>query len=240
MRKTFPPAVLPRAAQLDPANVLPEWIEKQHVIEWEKNLKVVLKEAMEIENSPFPDLQASLENLKSPDQPVVAIERHFTKLFSLICDLHRVDALPALVFNYDRFECEQCVRNILLELETAEGDFKEKDQAWQQRVRRFEQWTKQKDSGRAPNRSKAIEENLSKLELAREEASAEVSVWESFDPEAPLDQLSFADTTRMQQTDFDDMVRSLSKDKVPSWLIDALRRGLGVHHAGMNRRYRQM
>lgn len=36
------------------------------------------------------------------------------------------------------------------------------------------------------------------------------------------------------------MVHSLSNDKVASWLVDALRRGLGVHHAGMNRRYRQM
>ncbi|KAL3608254.1 hypothetical protein FPOAC2_03248 [Fusarium poae] len=251
MRKTFPSTLLPETAKLDPVNVLPEWIEKQHVIEWEKDLKVVLRGVMKMENSPFTDLQESLANLESPDQPVVAVERHFKKLFPLVCDLHRLDSLPALVFNYDRSECEECVKHMLFELETAESKFRETDQAWQQKVQKFEDWKKQNDSDRDPNRSKVVErlfpnrpkdadDNISKLDLVREEASEEISRWESFDPEAPLDQFSFADTTRMQQRDFDDLVCSLSSSKVPSWFIDALRRGLGVHHAGMNRRYRQI
>ncbi|GKU07018.1 dead deah box helicase [Fusarium langsethiae] len=240
MRKTFPATLLPEIAKLYPTNVLPEWIEKQHVIEWEKDLKAVLRRAMKMENSPFPDLQESLKKMKSPDRPV-ALERHFKKLFPLVCDLHKLDALPALVFNYDRSECKQCVKHVLLEFTTAERNFKEKDQAWRQRVQSFDQWKKQKDSSRVPNRPKAIEDdNISKLDLAREEASEEVSRWESFNPEAPLDQFSLADVTSMQQSDFDGMVRSLNRGKVASWLIDALRRGLGVHHAGMNRRYRQI
>ncbi|RGP64985.1 dead deah box helicase [Fusarium longipes] len=179
MRKTFPCQLLPETAQLDPNNVLPEWLEKHHVVEWEKRLKLVLKGAMEMENSPFSDLQAGLENQKSSDQPIVARKRQFEKLFPLICDLHKLDALPVLVFNYDRSE-------------------------------------------------------------SREESSAKVSLWESFDLEAPLERFSFADTTKMQQADFDDTVLSLGSNKAPSWLINALCRGLGVHHAGINRRYRQM
>ncbi|QPC77480.1 hypothetical protein HYE68_008232 [Fusarium pseudograminearum] len=155
MRKTFAATLLSDTAKLDPVNVLPEWIEKHHVIEWEKDLKVVLRGAMQMENSPFPGLQESLRNLESPDQPVVTLERHFEKLFPL-------------------------------------------------------------EGIRVPRRSEALddEENLSKLDLAREEESDE--------------------------RDFDDMVSSLTKETVDSWLIDALRRGLGVHHAGMNRRYRQI
>ncbi|KAG8349264.1 hypothetical protein FVEN_g12521 [Fusarium venenatum] len=91
-----------------------------------------------------------------------------------------------------------------------------------------------------PNRSKDAGDNISKLDLVREESGEEISRWESFEPEAPLDQFSFADMTKMQQRDFDDLVYSMGRDKVESWLIDALRRGLGVHHAGMNRRYRQI
>ncbi|UZP35922.1 hypothetical protein NXS19_003738 [Fusarium pseudograminearum] len=106
MRKTFAATLLSDTAKLDPVDVLPEWIEKHHVIEWEKDLKVVLRGAMQMENSPFPDLQESLRNLESPDQPFVTLERHFEKLFPLVCDLHKLDALPALVFNYDRSQCE--------------------------------------------------------------------------------------------------------------------------------------
>ncbi|KAM0491235.1 hypothetical protein ACHAP8_010809 [Fusarium lateritium] len=251
MRKTIPETLLPETAKLDPVNVLPEWIEKQHVIGWEKDLKVVLRRVMKMENSPFPDLQESLANLESLNQPVVPLKRHFQKLFPLVCDLHRLDSLPALVFNYDRSECEQCVQHILIELQTAESKFREIDQAWRQKVQKFEQWKKQKDSDRDidrsntierffPNRSKDADDSISKLDLVREETSEDISRWESFDPEAPLDQFSFADMTKMQQHDFDDSVYSLGRDKVESWLIDALRRGLGVYHAGMNRRYRQM
>ncbi|RBR05389.1 uncharacterized protein FIESC28_11376 [Fusarium coffeatum] len=195
---------------------------------------------MEGENSSFPTLQVSLGNPRSSDEPVAAPERHFTTLFPLICELDTLGALPALVFNYDRQECEQCVQHMLSQLKAAEDDFKEKDQAWRQKVQKFEQWRKQKESGPSLDRSKTIEGNLSKLDLAREEASIETSVWESFDPNAPLDRFSFADTKKAQQSQLNDMVCSLSKDKVASWLVDALRRGLGVHHAGMNRRYRQV
>ncbi|KAM0540338.1 hypothetical protein ACHAO7_011274 [Fusarium culmorum] len=220
MRKTFAATLLSDTAKLDPVNVLPEWIEKHHVIEWEKDLKAVLRGAMQMENSPFPGLQESLRNLESPDQPVVTLERHVEKLFPLVCDLHKLDALPALVFNYDRSQCEQCVRHILLELQKAEHNFKGKDNTWRQKLQRFEQLKKQKEGIRIPRRSEALddEENLSKLDLAREEENM----------------------SRMHQRDFDDMVSSLTKETVDSWLIDALRRGLGVHHAGMNRRYRQI
>ncbi|KAH7193064.1 uncharacterized protein B0J16DRAFT_300657 [Fusarium flagelliforme] len=240
MCKIFPPDLLPELDQLDPTKVLPELISKHHVIEWEKGLKSMLKGAMEGGNSLFPTLQVSLGNLRSSNGPVVAPERHFKKLFPLIYELDTLGALPALVFNYDRHECEECVQHMLSQLTTAEDDFKEKDQTWRQKVQRFEQWKKQKESGPSLDRSKTIEGNLSKLDLAREEASIEISVWESFDPKAPLDQFSFADTKKAQQSQLNNMVRSLSKDKVASWLVDALRRGLGVHHAGMNRRYRQV
>ncbi|KAF4957474.1 hypothetical protein FSARC_11310 [Fusarium sarcochroum] len=241
MDKTFPPALLENTAQLNPAKTLPEVIEKSHVIEWERSLKSVLKRAMETCDSPLQDLQTSLDQKQA--DPNSSRSPHTIKLFALVCELHAQDALPALVFNYDRFECEQAVRHILSVLQNAENAFKETDLVWQQKIQTFEQWKKQKESGRqnqASSRSKSGDENVSKLELARDEASVDVSQWESFDPEAPLDQFSFAGTKAMQQNEFDKMVRSLSRDKVAPWLIDALRRGLGVHHAGMNRRYRQI
>ncbi|KAM0200221.1 hypothetical protein ACHAPI_002645 [Fusarium lateritium] len=198
------------------------------------------RKAMEMHNSSFRNLQASLGAEQNSEHLAITPDRHFTRLFPLVCELHAQDALPAIVFNYDRFECEQTTKHILLQLQAAEDTFKRNDEAWHQKVQAFEQWKREKESGRARVRPKVVEEGVSKLDLAREDASVEFSAWESFNPDTPLEHFSFAGTKTMQQKDFNDLVKSLSKDKVAGWLVEALRRGLGVHHAGMNRRYRQV
>ncbi|SCO58594.1 related to SKI2-antiviral protein and putative helicase [Fusarium fujikuroi] len=250
MQNTFPKDLLGNRSELDPLKVLPEVIEKSHIVEWEKSLKRKLKEAMENPESPFYDLQESLD-------PSVQNERtskishdvhsdsvdHIDRLFTLACELHSQDALPALIFNYDRSECEMAIRSILSKLNDAEKAFKGNDTTWKKKLRDFEQWQRQKGNDRGirfPKRSENGERNPSKLEIAREEGSVETSPWESFDPEAPLDHFSFADTKKMQQKDLDDLVLRLDPMKVQPWLIDALRRGLGVHHAGMNLHYRRI
>ncbi|KAM0344559.1 hypothetical protein ACHAPU_007333 [Fusarium lateritium] len=238
MSKTFPPALLKETIELGPVENLPEMIEKSHVIEWEKTLKIMLKKAMEMHDSPFQNLQVSLDTENNSENLDITPERHYMKLFPLVCELHAQDALPAIVFNYDRSQCEQAVKHILHRLQIAESEFKENDEAWQRKIRVFEQWKKEKESGRT--RVRPQEDGVSKLDSAREEASAEMSAWESFNPNTPLEEFSFAGAKTMQQKDFDDLVCSLSRDKVAGWLIDALRRGLGVHHAGMNRQYRQI
>ncbi|KAH7173100.1 hypothetical protein DER46DRAFT_644793 [Fusarium sp. MPI-SDFR-AT-0072] len=187
MKNTFLKDLLGNQSELDPLKVLPEVIEKSHIVE----------------------------------------------LFTLACELHSQDALPALVFNYDRSECEMAVRSIFSKLNDAERAFKGSDTTWKKKLRDFEQWQRQKGNNREIRffkRSESGERKPSKIDIAREEGSVETSPWESFDPEAPLDHFSFADTKTMQQKDLDDL----------PWLIDALRRGLGVHHAGMNLQYRRI
>jgi hypothetical protein len=247
MQNTFPKDLLGNQSELDPLKALPGVIEKSHIVEWEKRLKRKLKEAMENPESPFYVLQESID-------PSVQNERtskiqhsdpvdHIGRLFTLACELHAQDALPALVFNYDRSECERAVRSIFAKLNDAETAFKGSDTTWKKKLQDFEQWQRQKGNNRDIRffkRSDTGERNPSKLDIAREEGSVEISPWESFDPEAPLDQFSFADTKMMQQKDLDDLVLRLDPKKVQPWLIDALRRGLGVHHAGMNLQYRRM
>jgi hypothetical protein len=79
-----------------------------------------------------------------------------------------------------------------------------------------------------------------KSDLNREEASREPSPWETFDPDAPLTEFSFADWTKISDRELEEMISSLGGWTVKTDFILALRRGLGVHHAGMNRQYRQM
>ncbi|KAJ4309438.1 hypothetical protein N0V84_011507 [Fusarium piperis] len=239
MNKTFTRELL---EGLDSPEALPEVIEKSHVSGWEKALKGKLKTAMESPDSTFQALKESIEaSTTASDSPRAD---HMANLFALAFELHAQDALPALVFNYDRLECERAVKGMLSTLEEAESAFKESDTTWQKKLNEFGQWQKQKRSSlenQSFNRPKHHGERIpSKLETVRLQASAETSPWEGFNPEWPLSQFSFAGTKAMQQKEFDDLMASLDADRVPLWLIAALRRGLGVHHAGMNRRYRQI
>ncbi|KAF5637108.1 dead deah box helicase [Fusarium sp. NRRL 52700] len=247
MQKAFPKDLLQNQSKLDPLQVLPEVIEKTHIVEWEKQLKKKLKEAMERPNSPFSDLQGSIDPPVQADntakiQHCTQLD-HIGRLFTLACELHEQNALPALVFNYDRSQCEMAVRSILSKLLDAEAAFKGSDATWKKKLWDFEQWQRQKGNNRQSRvfkSSESGERNLSKLEIARQEGSIEISSWESFDPRAPLDHFSFANSKMMQQRDIDDLVVRLNPKKVQPWLIDALRRGLGVHHAGMNLQYRRI
>lgn len=233
---------------LDPPQVLPEVIEKSHVIGWEKTLKTKLKAAMESPGSTFQALKDSIVTSKTAikDQKHSDSLRtdHMASLFALACELHAQDALPALIFNYDRLECERAVKGMLSTLQEAESAFKERDTTWQKKLNEFGQWQKQKRSSlqnQSFNRPKRDDERTrSKLEAIRQQASAKTSPWDGFNPEWPLNQFSFPGNKAMQQKEFDDLMGSLDVDRVPPWLIAALRRGLGVHHAGINRRYRQM
>ena len=250
MQKTFPKDLLRNQSELDPLKVLPEVIEKTHIVEWEKQLKKKLKEAMEQPKSPFSVLQESIDPSVQADS-AAKIQHcthsdsvdHIGRLFTLVCELHEQNALPALVFNYDRSQCEIAVRSILSKLIAAEAAFKGSDTTWKKKLRDFEQRQRQKGNNRESRVFKSSdsgERNLSKLEIARQEGSVEISPWESFDPKAPLDHFSFADSKMMQQRDLDNLVLRLNPKKVQPWLIDALRRRLGVHHAGMNLQYRRM
>ncbi|KAI3574038.1 hypothetical protein IWW34DRAFT_823643 [Fusarium oxysporum f. sp. albedinis] len=250
MQKTFPKDLLRNQIELDPLKVLPEVIEKTHIVEWEKHLKKKLKEAMEQPKSPFSVLQESIDPSVQADS-TAKIQHcthsdpvdHIGRLFTLACELHEQNALPALVFNYDRSQCEMAVRSIFSKLIDAEAAFKGSDTTWKKKLRDFEQWQRQKGNNRESRvfkSSESGERNLSKLEIARQEGSVEMSPWESFDPKAPLDHFSFADSKVMQQRDLDNLVLRLNPKKVQPWLIDALRRGLGIHHAGMNLQYRRI
>ncbi|VTT60116.1 unnamed protein product [Fusarium fujikuroi] len=114
---------------------------------------------------------------------------------------------------------------------------------WTTKLRGFEKCQRQKANDRKirfPKSSESGERNLSTLEAARQEASVEISPWGSFDPSTPLDYFNFAGSKVMEQRDVDDLVLRLNPQKVQPWLIDALRRGLGIHHASMNLRYRRI
>ncbi|PLN77281.1 hypothetical protein BDW42DRAFT_198545 [Aspergillus taichungensis] len=240
---------------LDPAVSLPTVISKADIIEWETKLKAVLKEWMAKIGSPF---DAVLNELSAQVPPAVASHINSQKpgisrdvkqgsilstTLPLICALHDQGALPALIFNYDRRKCEKICETIIGELQQAEDNWKSTSTVWAEKIAKWGAWkesqkkaAKAKSPKKTKKRSPDNDEKISKDEHAREEASTDASPFASFDPEAPLTRFSLADERKLSNSEFKDLAEELRSRLVPSWLIGALRRGVGVHHAGMNRK----
>ena len=249
---------------LSPEESLPNPVTKSDIVLWESALKDTLSEWISDSKSPFQVVQNDLRGTRWleilsthsgedhwPSLKAIAGPDVSTKsVFSLVVDLRSSGALPAILFNYDRVNCEQTVRNLLDILEMAEAKFKENDPTWKAKIAVFEKWqstveASKRKAAKAPKtgsrqQGQEVAEGATKTDMQRDEANRETSKWASFDPEAPLPEFSFADTTKMTQAEFQERVDSINKDSVPPEFIKALRRGLGVHHAGMNRGYRQV
>lgn len=173
-------------------------------------------------------------------------------VFSLVTDLRASGALPAILFNYDRTKCEAIAARLLQILTMAESKYRKTDPAWIAKMAEFEAWKKTRDVARAKQTKKKAStraagrrvdndgDDQGKVHSEREAASRDVSKWESFDPDAPLAQFSFADTTKTSSEELEERLQTIATNTVSQPFIDALRRGVGVHHAGMNRQYRQV
>jgi hypothetical protein len=238
----------PLDSSLDPENALPDLVEKADVVRWEAALKGKLGQWMMDPQSPFDKIReelrgeqykmlASQQFVKPPvlESPSVSSQ----SVFSLIVDLRSNGALPALLFNYDRAECEEIARELLGTLEAAEHQYRQNDQGWRTKLMQYQQWRDLKTSEK-PKKTAKLLPGQTKADLEHEAANREVSKWSSFDPEAPLPQFNFADTTKLSKGEFDAVLEGLFPNDVKPEFVSALRRGVGVHHAGMNRRYRQM
>ncbi|CAI7648061.1 unnamed protein product [Penicillium glandicola] len=239
-------------------------IQKVHIIEWQKQLKMLLGVWMKDQESPFETL---LLNLDHPTGAAVKLEKDLSKQVSqmnglsdklngnlldttlpLISSLHAQNALPALFFNYDRGKCEDICQELLTQLQNAEAKWKEDSPVWKSKIAKWETWKTSKNSAkkkleRATKKKasgNADEEPTSKAEQAKESASTDFGWLDLFDPKKPVDGFHLADLKKVTSSEFLIYSKQLQWRSVPQWLIDALERGIGVHHAGMNRKYRQV
>ncbi|KAK3987235.1 hypothetical protein QBC44DRAFT_331951 [Cladorrhinum sp. PSN332] len=248
---------------LNPESSLPKLIQKSDVVGWENGLKSQLGGWIEKPYvSPFEKVrqellgpryseviarQSRVSAASTQTETGAAVSRR--SVFSLILDLQASGALPAIIFNYDRTMCEEIAAEVLGVLITAETQFRETDPVWIRKMTAFREWEKARDARLAKTATKKVTSKrkgddeddgpLGKAESAREEASQDGSTWASFDPEAPLAQYSFADTTSMTATELEERLWPLQREAIPPALVNGLKRGIGVHHAGLNRKYRQ-
>ncbi|KAJ4307321.1 hypothetical protein N0V88_000704 [Collariella sp. IMI 366227] len=258
----------PLSLNLDPEKALPEEVQKSDVVKWEKRLKDQLGEWMVDPKSPFDAVRQELRGHRysyladsyspktglSSGQPYVETSEKWPEVssrsvFSLVTDLRTCGALPAILFNYDRKECEAIVTQLFTVLVNAESHHRVTSAAWKAKLSEYEAWKRAREAAGAKSAKKAAnpknggrrgdDDRQGKVHLEREAASLETGKWETYDPDAALAQFSFADRTKITSEELEERLREIHRDSVREPFIDALRRGVAVHHAGMNRHYRQ-
>ncbi|KAK3724839.1 hypothetical protein LTR37_000887 [Vermiconidia calcicola] len=261
----------PISPELIPKSALPDICKKVDILRWERELKAILQKWIRDSNSPYvhviEELERSFrdqtrEHLQAtrPDATVPPMK---TKVdtsnevlqwtLSLLCRLNERSALPAILFNYDRFECERVCQTVVEQLQAAEEQQVKSGPKWEKKLEKWEEWKKvqeklaskgakvaKKKAGKGGEGNDVDDEKTSKLEQQKDAAGADASAWEFFNPEAPIDGYHFADHARVLPSEMGVYVRQLRRREVQAWLINALERGIGVHHAGMNRKYRQV
>ncbi|KAJ2901623.1 hypothetical protein MKZ38_001643 [Zalerion maritima] len=260
----------PLNPSLDPPQSLPEAVRKLDVAMWQGKLDRVLKRWMADSSSPFHNVLADLgNNVVHAKRPAMqaskgldakgkenahdnAKEVHGDALVEttlpLICSLHEQDALPALFFNYNRYECERIAEAILEQLQEAEEEFKNNSAEWSKKLAQWNSWQKRMEDAVKNKKKVSSKKGTSKKvdddEMGPEDTTRddnEAGAWAAFDPDDPIDGFHLAGKTMSaSRVDFAKHQQKLEWQGTSDWLINALRRGIGVHHAGMNRKYRQI
>ncbi|KAJ5657229.1 DEAD/DEAH box helicase [Penicillium longicatenatum] len=251
----------PVDASLSPSSFFSDTIiGKKDVIEWQESLIELVSNWMKDRNSPFEALllqlgednagskttaDAAETSSSSPWPDVPQDDELLSTTLPLICSLHAQRALPALFFNFDRGKCEEICQHLLAQLRKAESAWKLESQAWKAKLSKWSEWKKSQEGAKkkaikTPKKKRSEDQATSRADEIRDAAFAEGSMWELFDPERPLERFSLADPKKVSQSEFLKYTEDLEWRDIPRWLIDALERGIGVHHAGMNRKYRQV
>ena len=250
---------------LSPGKALPAVPKRADIFSWERRLKELLRRWMTDNKSPFDKVLNELSSsIKSYSPEKVQISTEASKdgerprridtddlcetTLPLLTKLHEQGALPVILFNYDRNGCEKICKAVLEQLKSAELRWKESSPTWKARMAAWKKWKivqeKQKSAKpsavkkRAKGKDEDGEESVSKAEREKDTANEESSSWDSFDPNAPLEEFSFANKKKHDQKEMSQKRWQLERREVEPWLIEALSRGIGVHHAGMNRAYR--
>lgn len=254
-------------ARLDPKVFFPKTLLRQKdVLEYEAKLKGFLTSLIVEDDSLGSKVAAELQDLVLRDagsklDPTPNKDVFKDNLIHLLADLHVNNQLvrfiiafnspaplnssqqPAIVFNYDRTGCEAIGLAIKDQLVKAEARFKATNTDWKRKVEQWELW-----KAHAKVRNAQVEKQKQKRRKGsnadedRVPGAVEWTWEESFDPDQVLHDFSFANpVSSYTRSELEQDVKRLQwGGRVPKWAFDLLRRGVGVHHAGMNKGYRSL
>jgi ATP-dependent RNA helicase DDX60 len=142
--------------ELAPSRALPECsISKTGILKRGVSLQNALKLWMNVPDAPFQKVVSELghevrkayeNDLKMRSQLIKHVDEdesrsEFTDIATaalpMIAKLHEADALPAILFNYDRSSCENIASEILKSLNKAEKEWRKTNMAWIAKVKAF-------------------------------------------------------------------------------------------------------
>lgn len=219
----------------------PEIINKVHIIKWEEELKSILRTWLRDRDSPMAKLLDLLRSSNTNVNTEAASEArakwkiHSPRFFDtmqLLSDLHKVNALPALLFIYDRQICNNLCKCLVKILEAGEDHYRQTNLEWKRKVEEKESFEKAKEKVKVPK--KLAVDNLEDPRDAPDSASIEY-----FDPKAPIQEFTFADPSKCSKEELRGELQELRRAEIPETFVQALQRGIGVHHAGIPRPLRE-
>ncbi|KAG0695373.1 hypothetical protein DFH29DRAFT_984966 [Suillus ampliporus] len=167
-----------------------------------------------------------------PDRVVCGLN-----LIRLVADLDAQGDLPAIFFSFDRSDCEHMAQILDDVLQTQEDEWRENSPEWTRKMAQYDAYLQ----GAKEREQKAA--RASKRKGDKEDEHIDTSEWQtSFRPDDPLPDFSFAgQSTSYTSSELDEDIAGLARRKPtppPEWALKCLRRGIAVHHAGMNSGYR--
>ena len=125
-------------------------------------------------------------------------------------------------------------------LEDAENKWRESSPQWQRKLEKVRLWQAgERERQRRAERLRGAK----KASLEEEARTAEDGSWEStFDESQPSEQFSFVGSqSAFTLADLEKEIDALRwSASIPKWAYQALRRGIAVHHSGMNKGYRNL
>ncbi|CAL1698804.1 unnamed protein product [Somion occarium] len=223
-------------------------LRQKDIIQYEENLKDVLNNIISISDPQDPEspLQRVAQHVQDPAISRLSIAQQnalpskqafFDNLLPFVADLHSKGDLPAILFNFDRTACEKMAIHIVNALEAAEQEWR-KGPEWQEKLRQWERW-QMKVKDRQRQAQKAAKRD--KKNKDEEHVESTRSWEETFDPDDPSPQFSFASAKgSYTKTDLMADLEDIRWVNIPLWALNCLRRGIAVHHAGMNKHYRTL
>ncbi|KAH7094191.1 P-loop containing nucleoside triphosphate hydrolase protein [Auriculariales sp. MPI-PUGE-AT-0066] len=256
----LPPEIVAELKNLEPSAFFaqrePCLLRQQDVLRYEADLVRVLQlllaqQAHKISGSALQRVISTLRDplLTSADETfdldiAPSVDSFLANVIRLAADLHVSGDLPAIFFAFDRSHCEIMVQKIENDLKKAEIRWKAKSPVWAQKIRDWEAW-KATSKDREREREKKVKAKAKRnTNEERDTASPPEAATEwqkSFDPDYPLEQFSFAGgNAAYLQSELEQDIHELAWASVPKWAIAALRRGVAVHHSGMNKKYRSL
>ncbi|KAE9406161.1 P-loop containing nucleoside triphosphate hydrolase protein [Gymnopus androsaceus JB14] len=214
-------------------------LRQKDILKYEKALKDIVIHSVSHDPNSMHKIVSSLTDKALSDAKVdhpPSRDDFKQGLIMLVYDLHKLDKLPAILFSFDRTDCEIMARFLTGWLEKAEENWKKSSSKWKARLAEVEAW-RNAENIRSDQRRREMKQKKDP-DAPREETSSHA--WQAnFNEDDPLPDFSFAGRPPSKE-ELEEVIRDLSNPwaRTPPWAISALLRGVAVHHAGMSKAYR--